>query len=124
MPIINIQSLPLDLENPSPRLDLISQDFASALAIDEQHLSIGWQYFSSGCYRAKSLGGRTQGPTQPIQVQLLVPDFTPPERRQLMLTTLAMCISKHAGLPLNQIFIYLQTVASGEVFDDGKLATW
>ncbi|MDC4224149.1 MAG: hypothetical protein MPW15_07965 [Candidatus Manganitrophus sp.] len=126
MPFIHIKSLPFeeDLEMSSI-LAAVSRDFSEEMGIKIEHVTVTWEYFEGWHYGA---GGRTAAnqpkESHPILVDLLVPDFNPPEAIEKMLVCVAASIAKRVEIPKNNIFIHLRQARSGQVFDSGEIVRW
>lgn len=123
MPFIHIKSLPFeeDLEMSS-LLAAVSRDFSEQVGIEIEHITVTWEYLESWHYAA---GGRTAASqpkdSHPILVDLLVPDFDPPETIEKMMKCIAASVAKRVGIPENNIFINVRQARSGQVFDGGEI---
>jgi phenylpyruvate tautomerase PptA (4-oxalocrotonate tautomerase family) len=126
MPFIHIKSLPFeeDLEMSSI-LTGISHDFSEQVGVEIKHVTVTWEYLEAWHYAA---GGRTVASqpkdSHPILVNLLVPDFNPPETIQKMLECIAASIARRVGIPEGNIFINVRQAHSGQVFDAGEIVRW
>lgn len=126
MPFIHIKSLPFE-EDPemSSILTAVSGDFSKQVGVGIEHVTVTWEYLESWHYAA---GGRTAASqpkdSHPILVDLLVPDFNPPETIEKMLKCVAASVSKRVGMPENNIFISVRQARSGQVLDGGEVVRW
>lgn len=126
MPIIRITSLPFEPEADIPAaIRTVSATLASLFDIDEQHISISWNYLSPGHYSTGGILADTQ-PQQshPLMVEILVPDFNPPENIRNIILSVAEVLAKSVKVSQDNIFIHLQTARSGAVFDNGDIVEW
>jgi phenylpyruvate tautomerase PptA (4-oxalocrotonate tautomerase family) len=126
MPFIHIKSLPFeeDLEMSSI-LTAVSRDFSEQMGMKIEHVTVTWEYLEAWHYAA---GGRTvanqPSDSHPILVDLLVPDFNPPETIEKMLKCVAASIANRVRIPENNIFINVRPSQSGQVFDAGEIVRW
>ncbi|WDT77425.1 MAG: hypothetical protein MPW16_09450 [Candidatus Manganitrophus sp.] len=126
MPFIHIKSLPFeeDLEMSSI-LAAVSRDFSERVGIEIAHVTVTWEYLESWHYAAGGLTAPNQPKeSHPLLVDLLVPDFNPPETIEKMLTCVAASIAQRVGIPENNIFINVRQARSGQVFDAGEIVRW
>lgn len=126
MPFIQIKSLPFEQGREiGAVLTAVSRDFSEQVGIDIAQVTATWEYLESWHYAA---GGRTAvnqpEDSHPILVDLLVPDFHPPEVVQKMLECVAGSIADRARVPTNNIFINVRQARSGQVFDAGEIVRW
>jgi phenylpyruvate tautomerase PptA (4-oxalocrotonate tautomerase family) len=126
MPVIRITSLPFASDPDIPAsIRGVSATLATLFDIDEQHITITWDFLQPGHY---SSGGETadyQSPnSHPLIVKILVPDFNPPENIEKILLSVAEVLAKSVKVSQGNIFIHLETAHSGSVFDDGIIARW
>lgn len=126
MPYLHIRSLPIaGAFDPAAALRAISADFARAVEIDEQHVTVTWETFDEHHYAD---GGKT-APAQRVAshavlVSLLAPDFNSPERIETMLRSAAAAVAHQAGVSLENVFVHFRPARSGEVFDGGDVVRW
>ena len=126
MPFIHIKSLPLDGGlSVSDIVEGISRDFSEQVGIEIEQVTATWEGLSSWHYAAAGRAAANQpNNSHPILVDLLVPDFYPPDLVEKMLTSVAASISKRAGVSDHNIFINLRLARSGQVFDAGEIVRW
>lgn len=126
MPFIHVKSLPLDSGAASDDLVVsVVTDFAAATGIGLEHVTATWEFLRPGHYAAaRSAPNHQPEASHPVLVDLLSPDFNPPERIETMLHAVAESISKRAGVPLANIFINHRQAHSGMVFDGGEVVRW
>lgn len=126
MPFIHIKSLPLE-GGPaiSSILEGVSRDFSERMGIEIKHVTVTWEDLPSGRYAS---GGRTAmnqpRESHPILVDLLVPDFNPPEVVEKMLKCVASIVAGRVKIPESNIFINALQARSGQVFDAGEIVRW
>jgi phenylpyruvate tautomerase PptA (4-oxalocrotonate tautomerase family) len=126
MPFIHVKSLPFDRTfNVASVLEGLTKDFAKGTGIGLEHVTATWEFLPSGHY---AVAGKTASHqpenSHPVLVDLLSPDFNPPEKIETMLRVIASSISKQAKIPINNIFINHRQAHSGMVFDAGEIARW
>lgn len=126
MPFIHVKSLPFDRTfNVASVLEGLTKDFAKGASIGLEHVTATWEFLPARHY---AVGGKTATHqpenSHPVLVDLLSPDFNPPEKIEKMLEVIASSISKHAKIPINNIFINHRQAHSGMVFDVGEIARW
>jgi phenylpyruvate tautomerase PptA (4-oxalocrotonate tautomerase family) len=126
MPFIHIKSLPFD-----PPLEIsavvkgITRDFAEGSGVGLEHVTATWEFIESGHYAVAGAAPLNQPrATHPVLVDLLSPDFNPPEQVEKMLHTVAQSVSVRTGVPIGNIFINHRHARSGMVFDAGKIVKW
>jgi len=126
MPFIHIRSLPFDKPlKPAAVLTGLSEDFAAATGIALRHVTATWSFIEPGHYAAGGVTARSQpAATHPLLVDVLAPDFSPPQAIEGMLETIATSLAKRARLPRENIFIHYRQAHSGMVFDAGQVVRW
>ncbi|MBI3803778.1 MAG: hypothetical protein HY282_08460 [Nitrospirae bacterium] len=126
MLFIQINSLPFEQGREiGAILTGISHDFSEGVGIDLAQVIAIWEYLEPWHY---AVAGRTAvnqpDDLHPILVELLVPDFDPPERIEKMLECLAASIAARVRIPKNNIFINVTQAASGRMFYAGEIVRW
>lgn len=126
MPFIHIKSLPLDPPlNMSAVVEGITKDFAKGTGVGLEHVTATWEFLTAGNYAVAGAAQRNQPQaTHPILVDILSPDFNPPEEIETMLHTVAKSVSERVKVPVSNIFINHRYAHSGMVFDAGKVVKW
>ncbi len=126
MPIIRITSLPFDPEPDIPAaIQTVSATLASLFDIDEQFIFISWSFLLPGHYSSGGVIADSQPPnSHPVMVNILVPDFNPPENIEKIILSVAEVLAKSVKVSQENIFIHLQTARSGTVFDNGDIVEW
>lgn len=126
MPFIHVKSLPLDNALATDTLvEGIVADFTAATGIDLEQVTATWEFLRPGYYAAEGTAPCSQPEaSHPVLVDLLAPDFNPPERIETMLRAVAGSIAKRAGISLDSIFINHRPAHSGMVFDSGEVVRW
>lgn len=126
MPFIHVRSLPFETPVAMDALvEGLSRDFAQGTGIGLEHVSATWAFLAPGHYAAAGRAAdRQPAATHPVLVDLLAPDFNPPERIEAMLRTVADSIAKRAGVPSDNIFVDHRRARSGTVFDAGEVVRW
>lgn len=126
MPFIHVKSLPFDRTfNVTTILERLTEDFAKGTGIGLEHVTATWEFLPAGHYAVagKSASHQTVS-SHPVLVDLLSPDFNPPETIEKMLEVIASSISQQAEIPVGNIFINHRQAHSGMVFDAGAIARW
>jgi phenylpyruvate tautomerase PptA (4-oxalocrotonate tautomerase family) len=126
MPLIQIKSLPFDPpRDMSEVIEAISRDFANEAGVDLEYMSVTWEFLQPGQY---AVGGQTAhyqlADSHPVLVDILSPDFNPPDQVEKMLKTLASTLARHATVHISNIFINHREAYSGRVFDVGEVVYW
>ena len=126
MPFIHVKSLPFDRTlNVASVLETLTKDFAKGTSIGLEHVTATWEFLPAGHY---AVAGKTvshqPASSHPVLVDLLSPDFNPPEKIEKMLQVIASSISNQIKIPINNIFINHRQARSGMVFDAGEIARW
>ena len=126
MPVIRITSLPPDdsLEIPTVLADL-SQALAETFDIDIRHIAITWQLLPAGHYADGGITtDRQPESTHPLRVDVLIPDFNPPENIEKILLLLGEELANSVKVAQENIFIHLRTAQSGTIYDGGAIVEW
>lgn len=126
MPFIHIKSLPqeqpLDIRSV---IEGVSGDFARAVGIGLEHVTVTWEFFLPGYYAEGGAAAMQQTrDSHPLLVDILAPDFNPPGTVVTMLTAVAGSLSERADVSLRNIFINYRQAHSGQVFDAGEVVRW
>ena len=126
MPFIHIKSLPFEKPvDVSVIIVGISNDFAKTVGVDVEHITVTWAFIRPGHYAS---AGRTSlyhpDDSHPVLVDLLAPDFNTQSQIETMLLATADCISKHAEVSRQNIFINYRQAHSGMVYDAGEIVRW
>jgi len=116
-------SLPIE-HDVAARLPELSASFSRAMAIDIQHISISWQFYTGRHYCVSGRSSETLASGFPIKVQLLTPNLYRLPSIEKMLAFLAQEVSAIAQTCIEEVFVYHQDVASGHVFDEGRVLRW
>ena len=126
MPYIHIRSLPFEHpRNIAAVVEGIARDFAKASGIALDHVSVTWNFLAPGHYAVAGTAIEFQRQdSHPVLVDLLAPDFNPPDAAELMLHAAASGISQHAGIAIDNIFIEYRQAHPGMVFDAGAIVRW
>lgn len=126
MPFIHVKSLPFDQTlNVASVLEKLTKDFAKGTNIGLEHVTATWEFLSPGHYAvAGKTVGRQPAKSHPVLVDLLSPDFNPPEKIEKVLQLIASSISEQISIPIDNIFIHHRQAHSGMVFDAGEIARW
>jgi hypothetical protein len=126
MPFIHIRSLP-----PSGRFEsseavrAISRDFAAAAAADEQDVTVTWQILQPGHYsHAGNTATERLDFSHPILVELVAPDFHPPQRVEQLLGAAAQAVARAASVDWAHVFVEFRTARAGYVFEGGQIVRW
>lgn len=126
MPIIRIESLP---QEPALSIPItcknISRRFSEQSDINEEYISVVWQNILPEHYCEGGITEENQPEnTHPALVSLLVPSIHSKENHDNLINALAQAISESTTLKMDNIFIHLQIVKSGTVFDNGEIQHW
>lgn len=126
MPFVHVRSLPFERPlDVASVLQAVAHDLAAATGVAARHVTATWSFLAPGHY---AVGGEvaTHQPegSHPVLVELLAPDLHPPESVETMLATVAQCIARSAGVPLENVFVHYRAVPSGTVFDGGEIVRW
>ncbi len=126
MPFIHIRSLPFQRPfKAAPVLAGLSEDFAAATGIALRHVTATWSFFEPGHYAAGgAIAPGQPDNSHPILIDILAPDFSPPDAIENMLTCVADSIAKRARVPRENVFIHYRQAHSGMVFDAGAVVKW
>lgn len=126
MPFIHIKSLPFDRAlNVTSVLEGLAKDFAKGTGVGLEHVTATWEFLPAGHYAVAGKAESHQPEnSHPVLVDLLSPDFNPPEKVEKMLHVVASSISKRAKIPISNIFINHRHAYSGMVFDAGEIGRW
>ncbi|HXH02232.1 MAG TPA: hypothetical protein VNN09_02820 [Candidatus Competibacteraceae bacterium] len=126
MPFIHIKSLPFETAfDVAAVVEGITHDFSAATGIGLEHVTATWLFLSPGHYAvAGSAAAQQPQSSHPVLVDLLAPDFNPPEVVEKMLNCVASSIAKRIGIPRSNIFINYQAAHSGMIFDAGEVVRW
>jgi phenylpyruvate tautomerase PptA (4-oxalocrotonate tautomerase family) len=126
MPFIHVRSLPFDESfDVGAVLEDLTEDFAKGTGIGLEHVTAIWEYLPPGHYAV--VGKATQHQPQdshPVLVDLLAPDFNSAATVEKTLTTVSSSISKHAKVPITNIFINHRQAHSGSVLEAGEIVRW
>ena len=123
MPVVSVQSLPLE-QDISVALPLLCESFSKAMDIDIHHVSVSWQFIQPGHYCVAGKCEAVHSPGFTLKVQLLTPNLYRLPAIERMLCFLANEVSTLAGIEVADVFVYHQEIASGHVFDEGKILHW
>ena len=126
MPVIRITSLPLAQDTDIARvLEGFSKEFAESVALNVDNIYISWDFLSPGHYVHQGrAAGLQENETHPIQVELMTPDIFSASRLELMMRSIAEAISRRTHVPRENIFVIHRSLASGRVFDQGRVQYW
>ncbi|MEW8626125.1 MAG: hypothetical protein AB2551_10255 [Candidatus Thiodiazotropha sp.] len=126
MPFIHIKSLPFEQPRDISRiLQLITEDFSAASGIDKQHITVTWDLLSAGYYTvAGEVSDYQPDSGHPLLVEMLLPDFNSREKIADYIKAVADSLSRHAQVPVNNLFINCRLARPGQVFDAGDLVHW
>ena len=126
MPVIQIRSLPLEQDvDLGDVVAAVTADFAERTGIAAEHVSATWTLLAPGHYAVAGESAASQpSDTHPVLVDLLAPDFNPPERIEAMLRAAAASVSQRAGVPETNVFVVCHAARSGMVFDAGEVLRW
>lgn len=125
MPFIHVRSLPIDGFDPADVVTDLSRDFAEAVDVDVEHVTVTWTIIPPGCYAAAGRNPDSQPETDhPVLGDLLAPDFNTAEDVREMLEAVAAGIERRAGIAKENVFICYRAAASGMVYDGGEIVTW
>lgn len=126
MPFVHVRSLPFEIPiDISTVVEKISRDLAAVTGIGLEHITATWTFFAPGRYAAagKCVSHQPMD-SHPVLVDLLAPDFNPPETVENILKSVAFSICEHTDIPVQNIFINYQQARSGMVFDAGQVMKW
>jgi len=126
MPLIHVKSLPFRNEpDIQDVVEGLSMDFATAMDIAPEHVSVTWEYLAPGAYAIAGKAGESQvEDSYPVLVDLLAPDFTGKAQINLMLEVIASSISNRVGVSVTNVFVNYREAHAGRVFDRGQIVTW
>ncbi len=126
MPVIRITSLPLAQDTDVARvLEGLSKEFAESVALNVDSIYVTWEFLSPGHYVHQGrAAGLQENETHPIQVEMISADVFSSTRIELMLHSIAEAISRRTHVPRENIFVYHRSLASGRVFDQGRVQYW
>lgn len=112
MPFVHVRSLPL----PSPPFQVedavrdVREELADATGIGTEHITVTWEWLAA------------QASEEPlVLVDVLAPDFHPPERVEAMIRSVAASVERAAGTPA---FVNFRAARSGHVHDGGEIIRW
>ena len=126
MPFVHVRSLPQSDDFDAERaVKEVSAAVASEAEIDEEHVTVTWDYLRPGHY---AHGGAT-APEQPershpVLIAILAPDLHPAGRVERMIRAAAAAAAEATGLPADNVFVDYRAARSGEVFDGGDIVRW
>ncbi|MBW9263843.1 MAG: hypothetical protein K1564_19960 [Candidatus Thiodiazotropha sp. (ex. Lucinisca nassula)] len=126
MPFIHIQSLPFGQQRDISRiLQRITEDFSNASGIEKQHITVTRSLLSAGHYAVSGEVSDYQPESgHPLLVEMLLPDFNSSEEIADYIQVVADSLSRHAQVPINNLFINCRLARSGQVFDAGEMVHW
>ncbi|MGH1461149.1 MAG: hypothetical protein ACRBB6_03845 [Neptuniibacter sp.] len=127
MPLICIKSLPFESDIDVPAMiKHITEDLARSSEISIEHITVTWEFIPSRHYAVAGLMPATQPKNggHPILVELHAPSFHNQSSVEGMMECIAFSISKRCGVSHSNIFINYHRVATGHVFDRGKVVRW
>ena len=126
MPFIHVKSLAFDRAfDVGSVLEGLTKDFAAGTAISLEHVTATWEFLPAGHYVVAGKAEAYQPEnSHPVLVDLLSPDFNPPEKIEKMLRAVAASIAERARIPIDNIFVNHRQAHSGMVFDAGNIERW
>ncbi|MCG7897104.1 MAG: hypothetical protein JAY99_17570 [Candidatus Thiodiazotropha lotti] len=126
MPFIHIKSLPFEQPRDiSEILQRITEDFSNVSGIDKQHITVTWDLLSAGHYAVAGEVSEFQPESaHPLLVEMLLPDFNSREAIGEYIKAVAESLSRHAQIPINNLFVNCHLARSGQVFDAGEMVHW
>ncbi len=123
MPIIEIKSLPFNKTYDIPSvLKKLNAEASSALKIEERHVWSYWEFIESHHYAVGKETSEclTENTHSPI-VKIISFEGKNPDDVEKLIKTIAGVLARELEIDIGNIFIYYQTVTSGNVFDGGQL---
>jgi hypothetical protein len=126
MPFIHVRSLPFESSfDVAYVVEGITRDFADDTGIGLEHVTATWRFFSPGYYAVAGISASHQPhASHPVLVDLVAPDFNPPDLVERMLVSVAFSISTRTGIPMKNIFVNHRAAGTGTVLDEGEVARW
>jgi hypothetical protein len=126
MLIIRVSSLPFPESLDMKRvLKALSSGVSRDVRVEENQLSLYWQYIQENHYIAKGKLANTQSSnTHPILVELIVPEVLSKDLTEKIMHSLAHRLGKELNFPVSNIFIYERKLMSNQVFENGMQANW
>lgn len=107
MPFSHVRSL-----SPGGRFEsgeavrAVSHDFAAAAGTDEQHVTVTWQILEPGHYsHAGQTAAEQPEDSHPVLVELLAPEFHPPQHVEEMLEATADAVARASGVDAANVFV-------------------
>ena len=112
MPFVHIRSLPPTRPqfDAAAAAERVRAELAAAAGIEEEHVTVTWE-FAVAQASARPL----------VLVDVLAPDFHPPERVEAMIRSVAASAAREAGV---EAFVSFRAARSGHVFDEGDIVRW
>jgi hypothetical protein len=112
MPFVHVRSLPLPSPpfQPDDAVHAVRKELATATGIAAEHITVSWEWLAAQA-----------GAERLVLVDVLAPDFHPPERVGAMIESVAASVRRLTG---EQVFVAFRAARSGEVFDGGEIVRW
>ena len=123
MPLVQIKSLPLsDATRVPDVLRQVSARVARDTGIDEEHVSVTWEYYRPGHYAYQGQVAERHGEAaHPIVVEVSAPDFNDRDSIAAMLRAVAAGLADAGIVPEARVFAIYRPVQSGNVLDEGQV---
>ncbi|MBE2217042.1 MAG: hypothetical protein IAE90_02485 [Ignavibacteria bacterium] len=123
MPIIEIRTLPFSKSFDIPEiLKRLNAEAASAMNIEERHVWSYWEFIEAHQYAVGSQTSEclTVDTHSPV-VKVIAFEGKSTEAAEKLLETIARVLAEELEIDIANIFVYYQTVSSGNVFDGGQI---
>jgi len=126
MPFVHVRALPLEGDfDPGAVVRAISAEIAQAAGVDEKHMTVTWHTFAPDHYASSGITAPTQPPaSHPVLVELVAPDFIPPEQVEKLLRATAAAVARCARVSPENVFVEFRGARSGQVLDAGEIVRW
>jgi hypothetical protein len=103
----------------------ISAAVAGEAGIDEEHVTVTWDYLQPGHYaHAGATAAEQPEHSHPLLIAILAPDQHPADRVERMLRAAAASTADATGVDPANVFVESRAARSGEVFDGGDIVRW
>ncbi len=123
MPIIEIKSLLFSKSFDVPSiLKRLNKEAAKALGIGANYMWSYWEFIEAHHY---AVGNETseclREDTHSPLVKIIAFEGKAPDAAEKLLETVARVLAEELEIDMGNIFVYFQTVTSGNVFDGGQI---